>query len=42
VSFSEGKERTRAEFEKVVSMAGLRISRIVPTIAPISLIEVCR
>lgn len=42
VSFSEGKERTRAEFEKVVSMAGLKISRIVPTIAPISLLEVCK
>jgi hypothetical protein len=42
VSFSEGKERSRAEFEKVVALSGLKISRIVPTIAPISLIEVCR
>jgi hypothetical protein len=42
VSFSEGKERSRAEFEKVVALSGLKISRIVPTIAPISLIEVYR
>lgn len=41
-SFSQGKERTRAEFEKVVHLAGLKIHRIIPTIAPISLIEVSK
>ena len=42
VSFEHGRERTEAEFRKVVSMAGLRINRILPTIAPISIIEVTR
>jgi hypothetical protein len=40
-SFQNGRERTLKEFEVVVSRAGLRISRVVPTIAPISLIEIC-
>lgn len=42
VSFENAKERTLKEFEAIVSLAGLRIRRIVPTTAPISLIEVSR
>jgi hypothetical protein len=39
VFMEDGKERTRKEFEVLLSKAGLRINRIVPTIAPISIIE---
>jgi hypothetical protein len=42
VSFQTGRERTLKEFEVVVSLAGLKICKVVPTIAPISLIEVCK
>lgn len=41
-SFENGRERTKAEFERVVSLAGLKVERIVPTIAPISLIELSK
>ena len=41
-SFANGRERTRAEFEKVAGMAGLKICRIIPTISAISIIEMNR
>jgi hypothetical protein len=34
-----GRERTRKEFENVLIASGLRINRVVPTIAPFSVIE---
>jgi hypothetical protein len=40
VFMEAGKERTRKEFESLLDNAGLRIQRIIPTIAPISVIEV--
>ncbi len=42
VSFKDARERTLEEFRKLVDLSGLRINRVIPTIAPISLIEVCR
>jgi len=39
VFMEEGKERTRKEFESLLQQAGLRINRVFPTIAPISIIE---
>ena len=39
VFMEAGKERTRKEFESLLDNAGLRIQRIIPTIAPISIIE---
>lgn len=39
VSFRDGRERTLPEFEHVISNAGLTITRVIPTIAPVSLIE---
>jgi predicted transcriptional regulator len=35
-----GRERSRAEFEHICNLAGFRVSRVVETIAPLSLIEV--
>lgn len=40
VFMNEGKERTRKEYEALFHKSGLAISKIVPTIAPFSLIEV--
>jgi hypothetical protein len=40
VFMESGKERTRKEFESLLDQAGLKISKIIPTIAPISIIEV--
>jgi hypothetical protein len=34
-----GKERSKAEFEKLLDQSGFRVNRFIPTIAPISLIE---
>jgi hypothetical protein len=34
-----GKERTRSEYETILTNAGFRINKIIPTIAPISIIE---
>ncbi|MCX6244211.1 MAG: methyltransferase [Bacteroidetes bacterium] len=42
VFMESGKERTRKEFESLLAQAGLKISRIFPTIAPISMIEAVR
>jgi hypothetical protein len=39
VFMSKGKERTRKEYENLLAEAGFRITRIIPTISPISLIE---
>jgi hypothetical protein len=39
VFMEEGKERTREEFESLLQQAGLRLNRVIPTIAPISIIE---
>jgi hypothetical protein len=39
VFMEEGKERTRKEFESLLQQAGLRLNRVIPTIAPISIIE---
>jgi hypothetical protein len=38
-TMSGGKERTAAEFHRLLERAGFCITRIIPTIAPISLIE---
>lgn len=35
-----GKERTKDEFRRLIEKAGLQCSRIIPTISPISLIEI--
>jgi hypothetical protein len=40
--FEDGKERTRMEFETLLHQAGLKINRIIPTIAPLSVIEAVR
>jgi len=34
-----GKERTREEFHRILEKSGFQVTRIIPTIAPISLIE---
>jgi hypothetical protein len=39
VFMEEGKERTRKEFMSILQQAGLRLNRVIPTIAPISIIE---
>jgi len=39
VFMEKGRERTRKEFESLLQQAGLRINRVIPTIAPISIIE---
>ncbi|MGA2824339.1 MAG: methyltransferase [Bacteroidales bacterium] len=39
VFMEEGKERTRKEFGDLLQQAGLRLNRVIPTIAPISIIE---
>ena len=39
VFMEEGKERTRKEFETLLQSAGLKLNRVIPTIAPINIIE---
>ena len=39
VFMEKGRERTRKEFESLLQQAGLRINRVIHTIAPISIIE---
>jgi hypothetical protein len=34
-----GKERTRAEYANLLARAGFRLSRVVDTVSPISVIE---
>jgi hypothetical protein len=34
-----GRERTQAEYEKLLAGAGLRLQRIVPTRSPVSVVE---
>jgi hypothetical protein len=38
-TMAEGKERTAAEYTSLLERSGLQLSRIIPTIAPICLIE---
>ena len=42
VCMQAGKERTRKEFQSIIEKAGLKIKRIVPTIAPFSIIELMK
>jgi len=42
VIMRDGRERTKREFDALFGKAGLRISRIIPTIAPFSILEVVR
>ncbi len=42
VCMHDGKERTRKEFQAIFEKAGLKIIRIVPTIAPFSIIELMK
>lgn len=42
VCMQAGKERTRKEFQAIIEKAGLKIKRIVPTIAPFSIIEIMK
>ena len=42
VCMQDGKERTRKEFRAIIEKAGLKIKRIVPTIAPFSIIELMK
>lgn len=39
VSMTGGKERTRTEYERLLAGSGLKLTRIVPTIAPVGLVE---
>jgi hypothetical protein len=39
VFMDRGKERTRKEFENLLHQAGLKINRLIPTVAPICAIE---
>jgi hypothetical protein len=39
VSMAGGRERTLGEFMSLLKSSGFRISRIIPTIAPLSVIE---
>jgi hypothetical protein len=39
VTTNGGKERTAAEFSALINRAGLSLTRIIPTIAPVCLIE---
>jgi hypothetical protein len=39
LAMSSGRERTRAEFCSLLTAAGFRVSRIIATMAPQSLIE---
>jgi hypothetical protein len=39
VFMKKGKERSRKEYEALLAKAGFRISRIIPTISPLSIIE---
>jgi hypothetical protein len=42
VFMDEGKERTLKDFESLLQFAGLKLNRVIPTIAPISIIEAVR
>jgi hypothetical protein len=34
-----GRERTKAEFQQVFAAAGLRMTRVIPTLSPLSIVE---
>ena len=38
----DGRERTKKEFDELLRKAGLKLNRVIPTIAPFSLIEVVK
>jgi hypothetical protein len=40
IFMEEGKERTLKEFETLIQTAGLKLNRVIPTVAPVSIIEV--
>jgi hypothetical protein len=40
VFMEEGKERTHKEFETLIQTAGLKLNRVILTVAPVSIIEV--
>lgn len=42
VFMKKGKERTKREFHELLGKVGLKINRIIPTIAPFSIIEVIK
>ena len=42
VFMTSGRERTALEYKRLIENSGLRISRIIPTISPLSIIEVIR
>ena len=39
---SKGRERTESEYGELLDAAGLKITKIVPTLSPYSLIEAVR
>lgn len=39
VTMQGGKERTKPEFESIITQSGLKLKAIHPTIAPLSIIE---
>jgi hypothetical protein len=34
-----GRERTQAEFHQLFAAAGLRMTRVIPTLSPLSIVE---
>ena len=34
-----GRERTQAEFQQLFAAAGLRMTRVLPTLSPLSIVE---
>ncbi len=41
-SFREGRERTLGEYSEIASLAGMKIRRVVPTVAPVSILELIK
>ena len=37
-----GRERTKAEFRELFDAAGLRMTRVMPTLSPLSVVEAVR
>jgi hypothetical protein len=42
IFMENGKERSKAEFQSIIEASGLSLNRIIPTIAPISILEVTK
>ncbi len=34
-----GRERTKGEFQELLEAAGLRMTRVIPTLSPLSIVE---